>query len=182
MITQEKFAMNNKCINGKMDVVSLDKCNQFIDNQGFTLVELLMVIAIIGLLALLVIPQYDNLKNNAKKAQCKADLRTVEKSIYAYNLDRGAFPPNPGGPLDPAIFSVVNDPWGHQFVYYNIKEGGGTPYAITVPGTDDLNDDFDLYSTGINGASTGLLDPTSTSWDDIVRALDGAYVGDAEKY
>lgn len=182
MNTQEKLAMNNKCINGKMDAVSPDKGKFSIDNRGFTLVELLMVIAIIGLLALLVIPQYDNLKNNAKRAQCKADLRTVEKSIYAYNLDKGTFPPTPGGPLDPAIFTVVNDPWGHQFVYYNIRDGGGTPYAVTIPGTDNLNDDFDLYSTGINGLSTGILDPTTTSWDDVIRALDGAYLGDAGKY
>jgi general secretion pathway protein G len=150
-----------------------------LDNRGFTLVELLMVIAIIGVLSLMVIPQFSHLRNLAKNARCKSEIRTVEKSIIAYNLDNAKFPPVP---LDATVTTTLLDPWGNPYQYYNIQNGGGTPY-MNVNGVTPLNTDFDLYSTGVDGLSTGKLDPASTtSMDDIVRGADGAIVAMGSDY
>jgi len=149
------------------------------DNRGFSLVELLMVIAIIGVLSLMAIPQYSNLKNRAQNSRCKSEIRTVEKSIIAYNLDHGSFPTT--GNLSLAT-TTLKDPWGRDYQYYNINGGAGTPY-MNVNGIDPLNTDFDLYSLGVDGATTAKLDPASTtSMDDIVRGTNGSIVSLGRNY
>lgn len=155
-----------------------------LDNRGFTLVEVLMVIAIIGVLSLMVIPQFSQLRNLAKNARCKSEIRTVEKSIIAYNLDNGNFPNNlPNNALDPNVTTTTTDPWGNPYQYYNIHNGGGTPY-MNVDGVTPLNTDFDLWSSGADGLTiTKSLEPSSTtSMDDIVLGADGAVVALGSDY
>ncbi len=148
------------------------------DNRGFTLVELLMVIAIIGVLSLMAIPSYSRLSNLAKNSRCKSEIRTVEKSIIAYNLDHGSFPPT--GNLSLAT-TTLKDPWGRDYQYYNIQTGGvGGPY-VEWDGSTTINHDFDIYTMGINGLGThNLNDPDCN--DDIIRAADGIIVEEVKDY
>jgi general secretion pathway protein G len=148
------------------------------DNRGFTLVELLMVIAIIGVLSLMVIPQYSNLQNKVKSARCKSEIRTVEKNIIAYNLEKGSFPPT--GSLGLAT-TTLTDPWGRAYQYYNIQTGGvGGPYTEWDVSTT-INHDFDLYSMGVNGLGTYTLSDADCM-DDIIRSADGLIVEEAKDY
>lgn len=67
---------------------------------GFTLIEMLIVIAIIGVLAALIIPVGGALKEGAKKKRTQAELAQIETAIERYKLRHGSNPPdNPGNPL-----------------------------------------------------------------------------------
>jgi len=146
------------------------------DKRGFTLLELIMVVALIAVLATLSIPSYTNLKNSAKNGRCKAEIRTIEKVILASFTDKGRLPAtlSVAGPE-----AAINDPWGHPYVYFDIADAGGagTPYIDF--NTQNLNTDFDLYSMGQDGdtAHDLTVDPSHVkSYDDIVRCNDGASV------
>ncbi len=61
--------------------------------SAFTLIELLIVIAIIGILAAIAVPQFQNARVRARIGQAKAELRTLTLACHAYYLDQGMFPP-----------------------------------------------------------------------------------------
>lgn len=60
--------------------------------QGFTLVELLAVIAIIGVLAAIAVPRFMNATTDAKVAQIQADLRTIDSAVTLYYAANGSYP------------------------------------------------------------------------------------------
>jgi general secretion pathway protein G len=144
-------------------------------NNGFTLIELIMVVALVAVLATLSLSSFANLKANAKNGRCKAEIRTIEKSILASFTDKGKLP---DAMTEAEIGPDANlvDPWSHPYVYYNISLGTDTPYMDI--NTDDLNTDFDLYSKGQDNDSTGkdLTANPGPCMDDIVRCNDGRTV------
>lgn len=140
------------------------------DSRGFTLVELIMVTAILGVLALMVVPAYNSYVNSSKIARAAGDIRTMENDITAYLIDRETLPNS----LNDIGRGTLRDPWGNPYEYYNFAVGGKTP--LQDLGLHDLNSEFDLYSKGPDGASAAdYSDPSSV--DDIVRSGDGGYVG-----
>src|SRR5690242_10034535 len=77
-----------------------------LDNRGFTLVEILVVCAILGVLVTLAIPSYTAMINAAKVSRCAEEIRSIEKDISAFQADRGTLPPDlnavgQGALLDP---------------------------------------------------------------------------------
>ena len=64
--------------------------------SAFTLIELLIVIAIIGILAAIAVPQFQNARVRAQVAQVKAELRTLALACQSYHIDKGMFPPGHG--------------------------------------------------------------------------------------
>jgi general secretion pathway protein G len=147
-------------------------------NSGFTLIELLVVIILVAILALLSLSTFTNLKTNAKNGRCKAEIRTIEKSILASFTDKGRLP-NAMTVAEIGPDADLKDPWGHSYVYYNIASSLGTPYVDF--NTEDLNTDFDLYSMGQDGATAAspslVNDPSNAaSFDDIIRCNDGTTV------
>ena len=62
------------------------------NRKGFTLVELLVVVAIIGILAAIAVPKFANANNSAKVAKIQADLRTIDSASAIYNAKEGAYP------------------------------------------------------------------------------------------
>jgi general secretion pathway protein G len=122
-------------------------------NKGFTLLELLVVIVIIGLLAGYVAPRYFGQVGKSEVQVAKAQIESIEKALDQFRLDTRSYPTAEQG-LDaltakPAAANgwagpylkkaVPNDPWGRAYVY-------------RVPGTKG---DFDLYSLGKDGKPGG---------------------------
>lgn len=71
--------------------------------QAFTLIELLIVVAIISLISTIAVPNYLNAQTRAKVARAQADMRTIRMALEAYRADRNAYPPwmNNGAPINP---------------------------------------------------------------------------------
>lgn len=68
------------------------------EKKAFTLIELLIVVAIIGILAAIAVPNFLNAQMRAKITRVKADFRTISTGFSMYQLDRNSYPPDPGGP------------------------------------------------------------------------------------
>jgi general secretion pathway protein G len=147
-----------------------------LDNSGFTLLELVLVCAILGILAALAIPSYTHMINTAKISRCEEEIRGIEKSIGAFQADRGVLPDD----LNAVGQGNLLDPWGHPYQYYNIAKGGGTQYQGHFGNDLNSGTGYDLYSLGADGQTSFQVPApgaTNLSSDDVVRASDGAYVG-----
>lgn len=151
----------------------------FLSQRAFTLLELLIVVAIIGILAAIAIPAYNGYVEFAKQKRCIAEIRTIEKAIAAYHNDTGEYPNS----LADVQFGALTDPWGFPYYYLRIDGGGtnGNGNKRRDRNLNPLNSDYDLFSVGKNGVYKKQLN-NKDSLDDIVRANDGAFVDLAEKF
>jgi general secretion pathway protein G len=122
-------------------------------SKGFTLLELLVVIVIIGLLAGYVAPRYFGQVGKSEVQVARAQLDSLEKALDQYRLDNRHYPSAEQG-LDALVNkpegeaswggpylkkSLPNDPWGHAYVY-------------RVPGS---RAEYDLFSLGRDGKPGG---------------------------
>lgn len=160
--------------------VSHEPGEAVLDERGFTLLELFVVLVIISILVLIGIPSFREVRTMAQESRCMAEIRGLEQSINAYVIDKNTLPSD----LSHDLTNVnLVDPWGHPYQYLNIANGG-VQYEDSAGHA--LNDDFDLYSTGKDGATTERISlvpgADSVSNDDIVRASEGVYVGRADKF
>ena len=151
---------------------------------GFTLLELVVVMAILGTLASIAVPAYWTYIDKARQTVAIADIRQIEKLIAAFQASNGRLPDS----LDEIGAGTMKDPWGNPYEYVNIAtatakgEKGEKGEKVRkdhflVP----INADFDLYSKGRDGDSKAPL-TAKASRDDIVRANSGQYVGLASKF
>ncbi|MDP3102330.1 MAG: type II secretion system major pseudopilin GspG [Phenylobacterium sp.] len=123
---------------------------------GFTLLELMVVIVILGLLATVVMVNVLPSQDRAMKEKARADISVLEQSIEGYRLDNFAFPTNEQG-----LQALVTPPAGITRPD-RYREGGyirrlpqdpwGNPYQYAVPGEKGR---FDIYSFGADGRKGG---------------------------
>ncbi len=124
--------------------------------QGFTLIEIMVVVVIIGILASVVVPRIMDNPDKARQAKAKNDIRALESALDIYRLDNFVYPTTDQGlealvsqpttPPEPPnwkqggyIKKLNKDPWGNDYLYLNPGEHG----------------EIDIYSLGADGAPGG---------------------------
>ena len=130
----------------------------FVNQRGFTLIELMVVIVILGILAGLIIPRIMGRPEEARRMKARIQIESIETALKLYKLDNGSYPSTEQG-LEALVEApsvgqlpkawrdggylekgrVPKDPWENEFIYLS-------------PGA---NSDFDLISYGADGEPGG---------------------------
>lgn len=134
--------------------------------QGFTLIEIMVVVIILGILAAIVAPNVIGRIDDAQITKAKTEIRNLESSMKFYRLDNFAYPTTEQGidalankPADPNVKNwksggyiprIPKDPWGNEYLYLN-------------PGT---NGEIDIYTLGRDGQPGGEdIDSDIGNWN-----------------
>ncbi|ASE51587.1 MULTISPECIES: type II secretion system major pseudopilin GspG [Stenotrophomonas] len=121
--------------------------------QGFSLIEIMVVVVIIGILAALIVPRLMDRPDQARVVAARQDIAALMQALKLFKLDNGRYPsaeqglqalvkpPQGGGamPVTPYLDRLPNDPWGH-------------PYQYQIPGT---HGDIDVFSLGADSKPGG---------------------------
>jgi general secretion pathway protein G len=145
--------------------------NRRLAAAGFTFIELMVVIVLIGILVAIAMPYYGDWRNRVKTAQATSDIIGNEAVVETYVAVNKALP-NSWADM-PQARTV--DPWGQPYVYYNIQ-ANGKGGARKDHALNPLNTDYDMYSVGADGQTKSQI-TQKDSVDDVIRASDGGYVG-----
>jgi len=121
---------------------------------GFTLLELLVVVLIIGLLAGFVAPRYFGQVGKSEINVAKAQIDALEKALDQYRLDTGHYPSTELG-LVALVQRPQNEPkWGGPYLRKDVPlDPWSRPYIYKMPG--EKGGDFDLVSYGKDGQPGG---------------------------
>mgnify|MGYP001575676973 CR=1 FL=1 len=139
---------------------------------GLTLIELLLVIALISILAALGIPSLLQVFERVRIERAITDLKVIEFEVRRYEDIYERLPED----LIEADSRPRLDPWGHPYVYFKYGGPGWRGQARKDRNLVPINSSFDLYSVGRDGESRPPLQ-NPKSLDDVVRANDGAFYG-----
>lgn len=144
--------------------------------RGFTLVEIALVAAILGVLAALATSGWTEYRERALKASAITTMRSISSAIDAFVAASGRLPAD----LAEVGMDSVLDPWRRPFRYSNLAltpKGQWRKDRFLVP----INSTYDLWSMGPDGKSLPPL-TAKASRDDIVRANDGTFYGWGSDY
>jgi len=136
--------------------------------KGFTLIELMVVIVILGLLAGLVIPRLVGRGEEAKVEIARMQIKEIETALELYKLDNGFYPTTEQG-LEALVKKPSSEPIPPKW-----REGGylkkvpldpwGRPYVYLCPGEHNP-DSYDLFSYGADGKEGGEgVNADITNW------------------
>ncbi|SFM47206.1 general secretion pathway protein G [Ectothiorhodospira mobilis] len=136
--------------------------------HGFTLIEVMVVVVILGILAAIVVPRVMDRPDDARITKARSDIRALESALNLYKLDNYDYPTTdqgldalverPDGRPEPRnwreggyIDRIPQDPWGHDYQYLQPGSRG----------------DFDLYSLGADGRPGGEgVNADIGNWED----------------
>ena len=144
--------------------------------QGVTLIEIVIVTAILATLAALAIPLMESFFNKARVARAIEEIRTISLALDATKADEAL--PNS---LDDIGYGNRLDPWGRPYEYFNLTTMKGNGKARKDRNLTPLNGDYDLYSRGSDGQTASAL-TAKASRDDIIRADNGGFIGLGSHY
>ncbi len=151
--------------------------------MGFTLIELMIVIAMVCTLAGIAMPAYIIYIDKAKVALAKSEIILIEKEIITFVLENDRYPDD----LSEIGLQDMLDPYGNPYQYQRstyIDKNGKVKKAKQCRKDHNLvpvNTDFDLYSMGKDGESVAPF-TAKKSRDDIVRANNGQFIGIVSAY
>jgi general secretion pathway protein G len=128
------------------------------NSRGFSFIELMVVVIILGILAGMIVPRYMGRTDEAKQIKARVDIAAIETSLKLYHLDNGVYPTTEQGlaaliekptlePIPPNWSEngyldkrrLPKDPWGREYLYLS-------------PG---VNGDYDILSYGADGVPGG---------------------------
>jgi len=147
-----------------------------VGHRGFTLIEIGIITAVIGVMATITLLLYNDYTYKAQVARAQADIAIIEMEIATFeglNLRL----PNDLGEIGRATFL---DPWGNPYQYLNFAVSG-QQHCRKDHALHPLNADYDLYRMGRDGRSQEPI-TSHDSQDDVIRANDGQFVGLAANY
>lgn len=136
-----------------------------IKQSGFTLIEIMVVVIIIGLLASFILPNVIGNQDKAFRIKARADVSQLSTQMTMYKLDNFSFPTTSQG-----ISALVNNPGGkgnwRQLLNKVPKDPWQNDYQYAYPGTRNPTS-FDLWSYGADGAPGGEgYNADIGNWDD----------------
>ena len=138
------------------------KLEEKYQNKGFTLIEVLVVLIILGLIAAIIVPRITGRVDEAKIETTKIQLKAIKDALEQYKLDNGMYPTTEQGlkalvekpttPPEPPrwrpyLEKVPKDGWGREFIY--ISPGVNRPYELRSKGPDGeegTEDDIDVWN------------------------------------
>jgi general secretion pathway protein G len=140
-----------------------------LDAHGFTLIELMVVLVILGVLASLIVPRIMGRPEEARRIKARVDIQSLETAVKLYNLDNGNYPTTEQG------LQALIEPPATGTLPKNWREGGylekgkipvdpwGNEYVYLCPGS---HGDFDIISYGADGEAGGEgKDADIVSWE-----------------
>ena len=145
--------------------------------SGVTALELMLAVAILGVLAAIALPAYENYRERVRVAQAVVDIGAIGTLVARYGLDNGVFPDS----LADVGADTMRDPWGQAYQYVNHEDRRSRGRWRRDKNIVPINTDFDVFSMGKDGDSRPPL-TARMSRDDIVRANNGRFVGLASDY
>lgn len=126
------------------------------DQHGFTLIEIMVVVVILGILAAIIIPKISDRPEQARRTKAILDIKSIETALLLFQMDNGFYPSTEQG-----LEALVEKPTTGR-IPNDYKEGGylkkvphdpwNTPYIYISPGA---HEDFDLISYGPDGEEGG---------------------------
>jgi general secretion pathway protein G len=135
--------------------------------RGFTLIEIMVVVVIMGVLAALVVPKLLNRTGESKVAAAKVDIATIMQALKLYKLDNQRYPTTEQG-LQALIEKPTGGPAANGwkaggYVEKMPKDPWGNPYQYLSPG---IKGEIDVFSYGADGQPGGTGDDADIgSWD-----------------
>ncbi len=135
-------------------------------NQGFTLLEVMVVIVILGILASLVVPNLMGSQERANMQKAVSDITALETSLSLYKMDNYDFPTTEQGldalversdvepeprrfPEDGYIKRLPKDPWGNEYILLNPGENGKMDvFSVGPDGEAGTEDDIGNWNLG----------------------------------
>jgi general secretion pathway protein G len=124
-------------------------------SAGFTLLEIMVVVIIIGVLAATIIPQFMGTTHDAKVSAAKADVSQLENALERFNLHMDRYPT-----MDEGLKVLVEAPagedkkWRGPYIKLLRPDPWGNPYQYRVPGIHHATT-FDVWSRGADGQDGG---------------------------
>lgn len=144
--------------------------------RGLTLVELMIVVAIIGILATIAIPAYKDYQERARVAAAIQDIAAMGTIIEQYFQENRKYPDS----LVDVKLDTRRDPWDQPYVYLNLT-GPGNGGARKDHALNPINTYFDLYSIG-SSHNTHVQVSNSRSKEDVIWGRDGKFIDVGAKF
>jgi general secretion pathway protein G len=145
--------------------------------RGFSLLELMVGVAVLAILSAIAIPSYRSYMQRGNVAVATMDIMTIATAIGKYTTLNEIPPP------DLATFGcdTMLDPWGNPYVYLSFTGIKGKGKMRKDKNLNPINTQYDLYSLGADGQSRLPL-TAPVSHDDVILAYDGNYIGLASDF